>query len=195
MKRRATLLVVLAVILIAAILWVWSSRGSRERPLPAAGRTDPGAAERPLVVDLYFPDAAGGLTPERRELADPVEPEAQIRSLVAEILRGPSQEGLTPPLPEGIEVAAVHLNDTGIAFVDLSSPDKAPPPSSGSLGEMLAVYSLVDSILLNIPEVRAVTLLWNGRQQSSFAGHLDTSRPLTANTDLLRRRSSSASSD
>ena len=40
-------------------------------------------------------------------------------------------------------------------------------------------------MLLNVGEARAVVLLWNGRQRKSFAGHLDTARPLVANPDLV----------
>ena len=43
---------------------------------------------------------------------------------------------------------------------------------------MLSVYSIVNTVLLNIPEISAVVLLNNGQQRPTFAGHLDTSRPL-----------------
>ena len=74
----------------------------------------------------------------------------------------------------------------GIVVVE--EPARAGPPVSGSQTELLAVYSLVDTILLNVPEMEAVILLWNGRQLLTFAGHLDTSLPLRADSDLIETR-------
>jgi hypothetical protein len=53
---------------------------------------------------------------------------------------------------------------------------------------MLSVYSLVDTVLLNVPEIEAMVLLWNGRQPQAFAGHVDTSLPLRADRDLIAAR-------
>ncbi|MEM7357123.1 MAG: hypothetical protein AAF657_40285, partial [Acidobacteriota bacterium] len=61
------------------------------------------------------------------------------------------------------------------------------PPASGSAREMLTIYSLVNSVLLNFEEVERLVLLWNGGQMRTFAGHMDTRRPLVANLDLIAR--------
>jgi hypothetical protein len=50
---------------------------------------------------------------------------------------------------------------------------------------MQRVYSVVDSLTANIPEVKQVVLLWNGVQRETFSGHLDTSRPLLPNRTLV----------
>jgi hypothetical protein len=52
---------------------------------------------------------------------------------------------------------------------------------------MVTVYSLVNSVALNVPAARRVALLWNGTQRQSFAGHLDTSRPLAPDPSLVVR--------
>ena len=71
---------------------------------------------------------------------------------------------------------------------DLRSAERELPPASGSLAERATVYSLVNTLLLNVEGTRAVTLLWNGVQRESFAGHLDTTRPLSADTSLVVAR-------
>ena len=61
----------------------------------------------------------------------------------------------------------------------------SPPPVTGSRGELLVVYSFVNSILANVPEARGVVLMWNGSQRPTFAGHVDTTRPLPAERKWL----------
>jgi hypothetical protein len=130
------------------------------------------------VADLYFPGPSGLLTPERRSV-EPVEgAEAQVRMLVEALLAGPEGESLARPFPEGVTVTQVMVDAGGTAYVDLTAPEEADPPSSGSMQEMQTVYSLVNTITLNVSGVRRVALLWNGVQRETFAGHLDTSRPL-----------------
>lgn len=90
--------------------------------------------------------------------------------------------------PRGISLGAVHLATDGVAYIDLRSPGGAPPPPCGSRQEIQAVFSLVNSVVLNVPEARSVALLWNGAQRPTFAGHVDTSRPLLPATELVDRR-------
>ena len=65
----------------------------------------------------------------------------------------------------------------------------AAPPVSGTRGELLVVYSFVNSILANVSEARGVVLLWNGNQRPTFAGHIDTTRPLPAERKWLAKKS------
>ena len=60
---------------------------------------------------------------------------------------------------------------------------------------MLTVYSLVNTVLLNFEQLDRVVLLWNGRQLRTFAGHVDTMRPLAANPDLIARELGGAATD
>ena len=73
-------------------------------------------------------------------------------------------------------------------YLDLAAAQLATPPVSGSRGELLVVYSFVNSLLANVPEARGVVLLWNGNQRPTFAGHIDTTRPLPAESKWLARR-------
>ncbi len=91
-------------------------------------------------------------------------------------------------LHDGVELATVHLSDDGVVYLDLAAAQMPAPPVSGSHGELLVVYSFVNSILGNVPEARAVVMLWNGTQRPTFAGHVDTTRPLPAEAGWLSRR-------
>ncbi len=145
---------------------------------------DPAAGEV-LAADLYFPDTGGRLQAERREVPASAEVTERISAVVETLLDGPSGSGMRPPLPGNVSVRRVYLAEDGLAFLDLESPEGAPPPASGSLREMLTVYSLVNTVLLNFEEIEEIVLLWNGRQLTTFAGHLDTMRPLAVNNELI----------
>ena len=53
--------------------------------------------------------------------------------------------------------------------------------------EILAVYSIVNSIVVNIPGVRRVGILVNGRPLATLNGHLDLRRPLPADFSLIEK--------
>lgn len=142
-----------------------------------------------LPVDLYFPTEDGGLVAEPRELPPQAQPIERIRAVVEAVLAGPRAEDrrMVPPLPEDVALEGVYLGPDGVAFLDLRTPEPREPPPMGSREEMQVVYSLVNSVVLNVAEARRVVVLWNGRQRSTFAGHLDTSSPLGPDTDLVVR--------
>ncbi len=103
------------------------------------------------------------------------------------MLAGPATPGLHAPFPAETKVGGVFISESGIAYIDLVST-LANPPSSGSRQEMLSVYSLVNSVLANLPQTSAgVVLLWNGQQRPTLAGHLDTGRPLKDNPSVVAR--------
>ena len=144
------------------------------------------AGEAPLV-SLYFPNDRGTLSAESRRLPTWSTPEEGARILIEALLAGPESDALGAPLPEGTALGTVHLSDMALLYVDLVSTVHPSPPVSGSRMELTTVYSLVDSVLLNLADVEAVVLLWNGRQLPTFAGHVDTSLPLRADADLVAR--------
>lgn len=138
-----------------------------------------------VVLQLFFPGAGGLLV--REERAIPVEGGgADLEAIVAQVLAGSETAGLYPPFPAGTEVGSVFVSESAIAYIDLVSTS-AHPPSSGSRQEMLSVYSIVNSVVTNLPDLEGVVLLWNGQQRPTFAGHLDTGRPLEESSSLVAR--------
>jgi hypothetical protein len=93
--------------------------------------------------------------------------------------------GMVRPFPPEVKLGGVELSADGVAYIDLRWADHQDPPESGSTEEIQRVYSVVDSVALNVPQVNRVVLLWNGTQRTTFSGHLDTSRPLLPDRTLL----------
>jgi spore germination protein GerM len=191
-RRAAGWVLAIALLLVAAgLAWWWRSGrggGRAGRQGAAAGETGGAVTER-HGFELYFPAAGGGLRAERRDLQVSESPKDRIRKVVEALLAGPAAApataGLVRPLPPEVKLGSVELSADGTAFLDLRWPDHEDPPESGSTEEIQRVYCLVDSVALNVPEVRRVVLLWNGTQRVTFAGHLDTSRPLLPDRTLL----------
>lgn len=164
-------------------------------PLPEETETSPG--------ELFFPGSGGRLYGEQREL--PVGTPAQrARVLVDALLAGPTNDdsGLRSPLPAGTRLETVYLMGTTAvldlrpAEADEDSAEGPPTPaearrrqlSYGSKQELLSLYSLVNTVALGVEGVDSVQLLWDGRQPKTFAGHVDTTRALAADSSLVAGR-------
>lgn len=179
-----------AVVLFGLIVVGCASERSPDEPDESAEGPAPlvELGDDEVEVTLYFPSDGWYLLAEPRAVARWDSSLAGARKVLEELLAGPRSEALLAPLPDGVTIGETHLTADGRLYVDLVSSEYDRPPVSGSLAELLTVYSLVDSVLLNVPEIDSVVLLWNGRQPTTFAGHVDTSLPLAADEDLLARR-------
>jgi germination protein M len=153
---------------------------------PDASTSTASGAPQLEEVRLVFPDQGGWLRLETRPMMLPAESQARAREVLAALLEGPHASGLIAPFPQGVELADVFVDPQGVAYVDFQSAELAHPPGSGSRLELLRVYSIADTVLLNVEGVRGVVLLWNGVQRPTLAGHVDLTRPLTLDLELLR---------
>jgi spore germination protein GerM len=171
-------------LLIGGGIWWWLGERGGGRA-PGRAQTVSNEPREKMAFELYFPADGGLLRAERRELEVTEAPKDRIRKVVEALLSGPEGDGLYTLFPEGVSVGGIQLGAEGTVYVDLRWAEKEEPPASGSSEEMQRVYSLVNSIVLNVPQARRVVLLWNGAQTLTFAGHLDTSRPLLPERAML----------
>jgi spore germination protein GerM len=147
---------------------------------PAAA---PPAQARP--VHLYFSDKDSQfLMAENRVLKSRQDPEFFARSIIEALIKGPRQ-GLAPTLPAATAIRAIFITPEGICFVDLTAAVTDNHPG-GIQSELLTIYSIVNSLVLNVPQIKAVKFLINGTEAKSLAGHIDLQIPLKANMLLIR---------
>lgn len=138
-------------------------------------------SERP-VVHLYFAATNYSyLTAESRAMALPHGVVEQAKAMVQALIGGPT-DSLIRTLPKETELQALYLTKDGVAYVSFNKAisDKHP---GGSLSELLSIYSIVNTLSLNIPEIKAVKLLVDGREAKTLAGHIDIQYPFRP--DLL----------
>jgi hypothetical protein len=193
MTRRSAIAIIGGVILLALVLWL-ARGGPDDAPLTIDETGSGEVVEIPVdpsdlaMVAIYFPDNNGLLSAEERGVIRWSTPETGARRVLETLIAGPESESLFSPLPAEVTLGPVHLSPQSVLYVDLVSKILSAPPTTGSQMEMMTVYSLVNTLMLAIPEIESVVLLWNGRQPPSFGGHVDTSLPLRADRDLIRTR-------
>jgi len=186
MSRRTALAIIGVVLAIAGLLALLARRDRGPSP---AGRPNDGpnqAAGPPRQVTLYFPGDGDRLEAEEREIPSALRGPALARHVLEELLSGPVSDGLYLPLPEGTTVDFVEPAEHGTLYVSLAPPEGHTPPRYGSRAEILAVYSLVNTLCANLPDVDRVAFLWNGVEPMTFAGNLDTRRPVSPEPRWIR---------
>jgi len=189
------LLVLLLVVVLTAPRWTklltrtvpGEEAGEDGSAAPAAAAAEAEAsadAQQKITVKLFFlaPDQPALLI-EDREVAYSADLARQIRTVVEELVKGP-QKGLAGTLPTETRVIDSFVTKEGIAYVDLSK-DAGVKHGGGSRGELLSVYSVVNSIAANFPAVKRVQILVEDRQVATLAGHVDLTRPLTPDMTFL----------
>jgi len=72
----------------------------------------------------------------------------------------------------------------GIAYIDFGKNliDLHP---GGSASEMMTIYSLTNTITTNVPSVKKVKLLVDGKDLETIKGHIDTINPFELNRELI----------
>lgn len=137
-----------------------------------------------LPVYLYFADPDQPyLLAEDRPTVEAVDPVDFCRLLVESLIRGPSGV-LSPTIPRETILRSVFIHDK-TAYVDFGREISAAHPG-GIVTEMLTVYSIVNTVVLNMDGVDQVKLLIEGRDAETLAGHIDIRLPLTADMMLIR---------
>jgi len=198
--RRADLVTAAGLVALFVAVAFTSPRWSRllQRPVRVAEEEPPGvptpppatpvpengaAVVRTINVKLFFEEPQGaGLVIEERGVTYQSSLSRQLQVVVEELLRG-SQSGNIAPWSGGGRVLEVFVTARGVAYVDLSK-EVLTGRVSGTRAELLAVYSLVDSIALNFPAIKKVQILIDGQSVDTLAGHIDLSRPLPPDLTL-----------
>lgn len=123
-------------------------------------------------VTLYFPSPnQGKLVPENRPITLAASDADRIRQVLLALVEG-SYQGRSRPLPPSTDLRAVFLTSDGTAYVDFSSAVLAEF-TPGIQSETLAVYAIVNSLAVNIPAVKRLKILIQGREVDTLDGHAD----------------------
>jgi spore germination protein GerM len=157
---------------------------SRQKPNDFSHRSDL-AQKKKRMVYLYFTDEKNAhLMSEERILLVTDDPLEMGRMIIHELIQGPNGN-LVRTIPVGTALNAIYISKDGTAFVDFSDMIRENHPG-GSQTELLTVYSIVNSIALNIPQVEQVKILIDGRESQTLSGHIDLTSPLSADMILVR---------
>ena len=148
-------------------------------PDVAPARVEPAAAPATPKIKarlFYVSEDGQHLVAVEREIPFGEGTLAQARRVVEAQLERPAAL-LVSAIPEGTRLRAIHLAGAGQAFVDLSREASSAHPG-GTFDEILTVYSIVNAVTENLPAIRSVQILVDGREVDTLAGHVDLRRPL-----------------
>lgn len=180
LKRKRTTISLLIPFLVIAVVFgllLWNKyRASRiVSPTPQVQKP---SGRRTAV--LFFVGEDNRLAREARELEPCGDATVCLKEVLDELINGPVGE-LDEALPAGTRLNSVRI-DGATALVDLNRNFVEELPE-GSSAEMLAVYSLVDTVCVNFPQITRVKLTVEGEGKTVLP-HLDLSGPLAADYTL-----------
>jgi spore germination protein GerM len=143
--------------------------------------------EKKKEVLLYFSDSEGEyLIGEKRKILKKNEVKQEAKETILELVKGPKGK-LIPTLPPRTKLLTLQINDAGMAKVNFN-PALCKDHPGGSSAEMMTVYSIVNSLALNFPQIKRVQILIDGKPIETIAGHLSLRQPISPKSDLIKRQ-------
>ena len=170
-----------------AIGWLAAKRSTEHAVSDLVETSAPVEAPTKVAAHLYFGDFRGDyLMAEQQVIDKPVDEAAFGRYLVQALIQGPQKRG-SRTLPEGAMLRAVYClanvdgeGETAVVDFDARAFDEHP---RGVHAELLSIYSIVNTLVFNMNNIRQVKILIGGREAETLAGHVNLSLPFAA--DML----------
>ena len=199
MKRPSlvpTLILVAALVLLGVAVVRMTGDAAEQPPAAPPPAAEPAAEVavepqrlsepmRLLNVSIYYPSSeADGLVGEPHEIFMTSAPGDRAKQILADLISGPVSEDGLRAVPPGTRLRQVYVLEQGTAYVDFSA-DLEQGLGGGSTEELMTVYAIVNSVALNIPEIRRVGILINGKPVETLNGHLDLRRPLSPDVSFI----------
>lgn len=129
-------------------------------------------------INIYVSDKEGVELKARKVSIRAGTPAEEARGAVTALLEN------NETLPYGTRLIGLSVKDS-TAYADFSA-ELAANHQGGSSGEIQTIYSIVNTIALNIPEIKRVQILIEGRSEKTLAGHIDISQPLSPDSITLK---------
>ena len=150
---------------------------------------NPAVSAKSERVYLYFAEPAGRyLTGEIRVVDSTGDRLVFCRKLIEALIAGPTggvSNPLLPVLAPETRLLGVYIDNAETVYVDLTGNSGNPHPG-GIRSELLSVYSIVNTLVVNIDGVDRVKILLDGNEAETFAGHIDIGYPVNAYMMLVR---------
>ena len=158
-----------------------STQSASAAPPPTA----PAPPGRKIKARLYYVGEDGTrLTQVERDVPYGEGTVEQAKEIVGAQIAAVA-EPIVSAIPPGTKLRALFVTERGDAYVDLSREVTAAH-AGGSLNEVLTVYTIVNALTANLPAVKAVQVLVEGKAVDTLAGHVDLRRPLAQNLSWIQ---------
>ena len=175
------LLIGVAILLVAVLgmsVYVWHMRGRVTQTEPAAMDARPvappvsGPTEQVTLYVAY--DDPGILRAQSTRIPLPAGRQQRAEELLRALIGIYVDKNSPHPLAPGSEIRDVYLVDPGLAVIDANAVF-ADRHRSGILVEELTIASFTQTLTANIPGILRVSILVDGKERDTLAGHADLS--------------------
>ena len=166
---------ILLVLGVGALWWLLGLPGSSRTPRDIAER----GGDIPLGEDLglwFASRQEDALVLERRRVPPNQSTIDRVKVSLQELIAGPQSAALRT-VPAELKVREVFMDDQGTAYIDFSEALSQSHPG-GPWAEMLTLRSIMQTLVTNVPEIKRVQILIEGREVETLAGHIDIRQPL-----------------
>jgi len=180
LKRKKVLVILGVLILLIVVVLLISQRERAFYRIPFLA-----PEENVKLVRLYFasPDA-DYLKVEARKILREEKITDEATVLVGELIKGP-RGNLDPTIPPGTELRELYIVPAEkCAYLDFNQAFRTNHPG-GSAGELLTIYSLVNTLIDNLEGIERVQILIEGKTIETLAGHIDTTKPFPRNSAIV----------
>ncbi|MDA8173733.1 MAG: GerMN domain-containing protein [Nitrospiraceae bacterium] len=176
-RKWAVVAGILAVFFAAGIMGGLLLSGRLLPPSPSVSNSiSSGPEGSPVYFKIYYP-VNGYLQMEERTVSPaPAGLKASALAVVNEFLKGPAGTPFSP-VPSSARVLGIYFGSDGILYVDLSSEFRTNFQGD-ALSEFLLLRGLYESVLSNIPGIKDVKILIDGKEVQSVGGHIRADIPL-----------------
>jgi germination protein M len=175
MKKSLILILIILILLLlgSSIIYLSSQKGVDER----TGNTQ--------EVKLYFSDEeAMYLVPEIRTVEKASTPGSLYTETLNLLIDGPKSAQLNATIPEGVKLLSIEVKN-GTAYVNFNQA-LVDNHWGGSAGELMTVYSIVDTIT-QFPGIKSAQILIEGKEIVTLAGHMDLTEPLSPDPTMIKK--------
>lgn len=139
--------------------------------------------DQTVKLKLYFADSqAQYLVPEEREVPQGNVPLPDL--VIQELIKGPTTPGLGITIPKEARLASTVKVEKNVAYVNFNREFQTRH-WGGSAGELMTVYSIVNS-LTELEGIKAVAFLVEGERLETL-GHMDLTRPVERSEDMIKK--------
>ncbi len=181
-KKRTSFSIIIPFIIIAVVfaLLVWKKYRA-SIPQPQVPQVQQPAVAQSAI--LFFVDEGSRLGREAREIEPCTDTSECLEDILEELFSGPVGD-LNDALPEGALLNSVLIEGDKVT-VDVNS-NFVSEMLTGSSAEMMAVYSVVNTVCINFPQIKMVKLNVDGDSKVVLR-HLDLTDPMPADFSLEQK--------
>ena len=145
-----------------------------------------GIVREKRIVTLYFSEQEEEyLVGEKREILKRGKVEEEAKETIIELIKGP-KGSFIPTLPSRTKLLTLQIDQEGLAKVNFD-PVLSKEHPGGSSAEMMTIYSIVNSLTLNFPQIKRVQILIDGKPVESIAGHISLMQPISSNLNIVKK--------